>query len=228
MLKKTLFLEYKIRDFEDEELKMPQADSVMAAFEKLKGVIKLKPDVIWFDYLMFPGKWTVQKQGTWKQGIHKDCQFCQGVDRGEKIYQFAKELLSQIHSSIKTGFFSMPFAKGEFGGWEQKLGQDVELLGNIFNSISPMLYHRMIDKPTSYIHEHVVYLSQFQLKAKILPIIQLKDMPDDVPDTLDLEEIEKAVDEAIKPSSEGVALFSWDQTIEKGKLEGVSQILRKI
>ena len=41
-------------------------------------------------------------------------------------------------------------------------------------------------------------------------------------------EIEQEVDEATKSPSAGVAVFSWDQTIEKGRLDRVSRILRKI
>jgi len=269
-MKKVLFLEYKFRDFSDEEIKLSGAHSVMAAFEKLnedrmkqikrlgfefgvsfvstpggntcplspfakkfceqklERILKLNPEIIWFDYLMFPGKWTVQKQGTWKQGIHDECRYCKGKDRRQEIFRLAQRYFEAIPDSIERGFFSMPFEIGRFNRWDKKLGQDVRLLGSVFDYISPMLYHRMIDKPVSYIHKHVNYLSKLRLEAKILPIIQLKDMPDDIPDSLSIKEINTEIHEAIKIPSSGVAIFSWDQAIEKNKLEGVSKIIRSI
>ena len=35
-MKKLLFLEYKFRDFTDEELLMPQATGIISVFERLK------------------------------------------------------------------------------------------------------------------------------------------------------------------------------------------------
>lgn len=268
MLKKILFLEYKFRDFSDDELKSPHADGVIASLgglnkdrikqikdlgfafgisfvvfrggsvcplspqalsflnRKLKKIITLKPNVIWFDYLKFQGKWGIIRGDL--SETHKPCRFCEGKDRGFEIAEIAEKALNLIPKKIKTGYFAMPYKEGEYGGWEKILGQDHKRLGLIFDYISPMLYHRMIGKPVSYISEYVAYLANLGVKAQILPVIQLKDMPDTLPDKLTLDEISQAVREALKPPSIGVAVFSWDQTIEKGRLDRVSRILRKI
>jgi len=62
----------------------------------------------------------------------------------------------------------------------------------------------------------------------VWPIVQLKDMPDNLTDKLTISEIGDAVSGAVKPLSAGVAIFSWNQEIEKGKVERVSEILRGI
>ncbi|MCH7729970.1 hypothetical protein IID21_00410 [Patescibacteria group bacterium] len=268
MLKKILFLEYKFRDFSDDELKRPHADGVMASLgglnkdrikqikdlgfafgisfvvfpggsvcplspqalsflnRKLKKIITLKPNVIWFDYLKFQGKWGVVRRDL--SETHRSCKFCEGKDRLLEIVKIAKDAVKLVPRKIKTGYFAMPYEEGEYGGWEKILGQDHKRLGFIFDYISPMLYHRMIGKRVSYISEYVKYLNDLDISAEIIPIIQLKDMPDELPDKLTLKEIEQEVDEATKSPSAGVAVFSWDQTIEKGRLDRVSRILRKI
>lgn len=193
---------------------------------KLKKIVALKPGVIWFDYLKFQGKWGIVRGDL--SEAHRECKFCRGKDRQKEIIKLAHFALAKIPKNIETGYFAMPYKNGEYGGWEKILGQDHKSLGEIFEYVSPMLYHRMIGKPATYISEYVKYLSDLNIGAKIIPLIQLKDMPDELPDKLTLEEIGQEVDEAIKPPSAGVAVFSWDQTIEKGKLDEVSRILRKI
>lgn len=267
-MKRILFLEYKFRDFTDEELEEPNPTGVIASLEKLnkerweqikrifaeKGVsfvslpggdvcpaskdaegflkekvrsaLSYKPDVIWFDHLRFEGHWEKAREVLPK--VHKDCEFCGGKNRGDIIVSLAKKILKLIPKRVKTGYFAIPFKEGEYDNWEVRLGQVHRKLGNIFSLISPLLYHRMIGKPVGYISEYTRYLASLPIKAKILPIIQLKDMPDKLVDKLTISEIGGTVKEAIKPPSTGVAIFSWDQAIEKGKLQGVSEILRGI
>lgn len=263
---KELFLEYKFRDFSDEELIAPAPTGVIASFEKLeskraeqirklsfsfgisvtslpgkdtcpasedakrffldkiRGALRFNPDVIWFDHLRFEGRW--EKGGSNFSGLHPDCEYCRGKDRTEVILGLTKIGVREIQDKTKIGYFAVPFKDREFGEWNSLLGQNHKRLGNLFDYMSPMLYHRMIGKPAGYISEYVQYLDGLDIKAKILPIIQLKDMPDELLDTLSINEISEAVSEAARPPSAGVAVFSWDQTIEKGKLEGVSKILR--
>ena len=71
-------------------------------------------------------------------------------------------------------------------------------------------------------------MNSLGIKAKILPAIQLKDMPDDLEDRLSVSEINIAIDQAVKPPSVGVAIFSWDQAIEKGKLKTVGNMLKNL
>ena len=266
---KILFLEYKFRDFTDEEIILPGPTAVMAAYEKLnperiaqikrlkldlgvsfvvvpgrdscpmnpetidfalkqvKGAVSVHPDVIWFDYLKFPGKWKILDK-TSDYEIHKECKFCKGADRAAEITKLAQKLLSEIPKNTKTGVFTMPLMMGTYDNWEKTLGENFFELGNLFDYVSPMLYHRMISKPVEYIHEHVEYLKNLKFSAEIIPIIQLKDMPDDLEDKLTIDEFKHACDASVMPPSSGLAIFSWDQAIEKNKLDSASEILRKL
>jgi len=197
------------------------------ALGKIRSAVKLKPDVVWFDYLKFPGKWKILDE-TSDYVIHKDCQYCAGVDRQKEIIKLAEILLKEVPKETKTGVFTMPLMMGEYGKWEEILGQNLRDLGNIFDYVSPMLYHRMIKKPVEYISEHVSYVKDLGISAQVLPIIQLKDMPDDLDDKLTIDEFGKAVNASVAPPSGGVAVFSWDQAIEKDKLASASKILRKL
>jgi len=49
-----------------------------------------------------------------------------------------------------------------------------------------------------------------------------------LPDRLGVDEIGKAIRLAIARPSIGVVIFSWDQAIEKGKLEAVSKIIKNV
>lgn len=74
----------------------------------------------------------------------------------------------------------------------------------------------MIKKPVSYISEYVKYLHSLT-KRPILPIIQIKDVPDDMPDELSWEEVRRAYNEAKKKPSIGVSIFMWEHAVEKNK-----------
>ncbi|MCH7951990.1 hypothetical protein IH980_04620 [Patescibacteria group bacterium] len=138
---------------------------------------------------------------------------------------FARALVDE---KIRLGYYAVPFKEKEHREWIGLLGQDHRVLSRVFDFVSPMLYHRMLGKPVRYIGEYVRYLNNFTIEARILPIIQVKDMPDDLPDELSLEDIEEVMQEALTPPSIGVALFTWDHVIEKGKVEGIKKILKGV
>jgi len=53
-------------------------------------------------------------------------------------------------------------------------------------------------------------------------------MPDDLPDRLGVDEIRKAIRLALTRPSIGVVIFSWGLAIEKGKLQAVGKITKKV
>jgi len=193
---------------------------------KIKSACKYKPDIIWFDHLRFEGHW--EDPSKENLGFHKECQYCKGRDRSQLILALANRALGAVTSQTKTGYFAVPFKMEDCSWIADVLGQDHKKLGEVFDSVSPMLYHRMIGKPVSYISEYSQYLFKLGIKAEIIPIVQLKDMPDYLEDKLTVNEIQKEVREAVKLPSAGVAFFSWDQAIEKNKIVPVSSFLRSI
>lgn len=52
-------------------------------------------------------------------------------------------------------------------------------------------------------------------------------MPDDLPDKLTMGEIGEVVGQAFTSPSAGVAFFTWDYAVEKGK-EDLAQIIKEL
>ena len=69
----------------------------------------------------------------------------------------------------------------------------------------------------------------FQETGKpILPAIQVKDMPDSIPDTLENKELKKEFLGATKKPSCGALWFSWDGAVEKEKTDIISKINKSV
>ena len=211
--------------------------------EKIIGkALKWRPKEIWLDHFRFDGHWEAIS-GKEILGLHKQCQWCRGKDRAQEIAKlaaWAKDLIpsgpvSDSRESltrgealraggrkVKVGYFAVPFKKEEVSSLVADLGQDHRLLGKVFDTSSPMLYHRMIKKPVSYISEYIKYLYGLTNKP-VFPIIQIKEMPDDLPDMLKKSEFFQAFSEAAKSPSSGVSIFYWKHAIEKDKVDWIKE-----
>src|SRR3989344_3527923 len=189
---------------------------------KIDNVLKYKPDEIWFDHFRFDGRWEVRTQKLTE--VHGECKFCGGKSRAKVLENIANEVRKYVPKNVKIGYFAVPFKHDEYSDLVNILGQDHKLLAKHFDIISPMLYHRMIKKPVSYIHEYVEYLYNLTNRP-IMPIIQIKDMPDSVPDKLGKQEALLAAKEAVKPPSMGVSIFLWEHAVEKNKINLLCEML---
>lgn len=194
--------------------------------KRIEKALSYKPQSVWIDHIRFDGYWEGMKDGVIPD-THASCSYCQGIDRGEEIRKTAAFMRSAVPSGIELGYFAVPFKPEEVPVLVSVLGQDHEILAKHFDLISPMLYHRMIGKPVNYISDYISYLYKLTSKP-ILPIIQAKDMPDDLPDTLTEEEMIEASQIASRPPSVGVAWFSWDGAVEKKKENIISHIFSSI
>ncbi len=184
-----------------------------------------KPAEIWLDHFRFDGHWEAIKN-KWIPGVHQGCRRCRGQDRVKALVNLSQEVKKMMPKGIKLGYFAVPFKETEVPELVSGLGHDHGQLAKNFDLLSPMLYHRMIRKPVKYIHDYVVWLKG-KTQKPILPIIQVKDMPGDLPDELSEAEIEAAFKEAAKSPSIGVAFFCWDHAIEKKKSELIPKLFRK-
>lgn len=194
--------------------------------KRIEAVLSYNPESIWIDHIRFDGYWEGIKDGVIPD-MHTPCSHCQRANRVEVIDKIAGFIRLRIPPGIKLGYFAVPFKPEEVPALVSVLGQDHEILAKHFDLISPMLYHRMIGRPVNYISDYVSYL--YKLIGKpILPIIQVKDMPDNLPDELDEEEMIKAYKRASKFPSAGVAWFSWDSAVEKGKTQVISKMFSSI
>lgn len=183
----------------------------------IKQAIKFGPSGIIIDHFRFAGRWEVKKQGL--ESPHLDCKYCQGKSRGKELVEIAMWIRSQVPRSIELGYYAVPFESEKI----TVVGQDHKLLGEIFDYICPMLYHRMIDKPVEYIYQFTKYLSDLTGKS-VIPAIAVKDMPDELPDQISESILKQEYEQAVKYPSAGICWFSWDGTIEKHKTGIIGKI----
>lgn len=192
-------------------------------FQRLEGVLKFTPEGIWIDRFRFGGDCT-GIYGKDAKLSHQACKWCEGKDRKEVILSLAQEVKEKIGDKSKFGLFVVAFKDDEVPELKEALGLDYVKLGEIIDLFSPMLYHRMLGKSVEYISDYSNWLAQKTGKS-VLPIIQIKDMPDDLEDKMSEEEITQAFHEAIKKPSSGVCFFWWQHALEKGKTKILSKLL---
>lgn len=190
---------------------------------RVEEALSFNPDEIWLDHFRFDGHWEMI-EGRHIPDLHLACRWCQKVnDRSDFITRIAEEIRDKVRDRAKVGYFAVPFKSEEVPQLIGSLGQDHHHLREVFDLCSPMIYHRMIGRSVDYIAEYVNYLQQ-QLTKPILPIVQVKDMPDDRLDDLSAEEIRREFTAAVSPPSLGVCFFSWDHAVEKGKTGVVREL----
>ncbi len=191
--------------------------------QNIQETLGWNPRQLWLDHFRFDGRWETQTDSF--ENPHQECQWCRGVDRAKFLHSTAEEIRKLVPKEIGLNYFAVPFSKGNRLEVARTLGQAHEIIALAFDCISPMLYHRMIGKPVSYISEYVKWLANATGKP-ILPIIQVKDMPDTLPDTLKGKEMQRAYQEAAKTPSIGVAWFSWDAAVEKQKTYIIKDVFK--
>lgn len=200
----------------------PKAKEIL--FRNMEDCIEFAPKQIWLDHFRFDGHWENARNGR-IESIHKKCTYCKGINRTDFLQKLAQDLMQKFSNKTDIGYFAVPLKEDEFPTFFE-LGQNHKVLGKIFDLSSPMLYHRMLEKPGSYISEYVRYFYA-QTQKPVLPIIQIKDMPDNLPDNLTHEEIKKAFHEAAKSPSVGVSIFLWEHMVEKNKVEIIRELFSK-
>jgi hypothetical protein len=188
---------------------------------KIKEALKWGVKEVWLDHFRFDGYWEAIKN-TKVPSLHQECKWCRSKDRVRILSGIAKSLVRK-YTKIKFSYFAVPFKSEDIPSLVKYLGQDHGVLGKIFYSISPMLYHRMIQKNIKYISDYVRYLYKLTGKS-VLPIIQVKDMPDNLEDKLSQTEFNKAYYEAKKSPSSGVCVFMWEHAIEKKKEDFITKV----
>lgn len=188
----------------------------------VEEALEYNPETIWFDGLRFGGECTDILEEDAKRA-HPSCEYCQGKDRVEIIYEILKNLREIINSRSKIGIFVVVFREDQSPSLVQTLGLDYKKFSEIVEEFSPMLYQQMLDKPISYISEYTAYLSDLTKKL-VLPIIQIKSMPDDLEDMINEEIIKAEYIEAIKSPSVGVCFFWWQHALEKDKTAVVTEL----
>jgi len=191
-------------------------------FDKLTNALIFQPQEIWIDHFRFDGHWEAIKE-TEVPRIHPPCQFCTGKTRVDVLQETAEEIMNLVRDKTKVGYFAVPFRSDDVPELITGLGQEHSVIGRIFDISSPMLYQQMIKKPTAYISEYVSWLFNTTSRP-VLPIVQVKSMPDNLEDTITEAIITSEFQEAIKEPSKGVCFFWWNHTLEKDKTEIIGRL----
>ncbi|KKQ18468.1 MAG: hypothetical protein US31_C0004G0030 [Berkelbacteria bacterium GW2011_GWA1_36_9] len=195
-------------------------------FRNLEFALQLHPQEVWIDRFRFGGDCTGISDADAKLA-HQECPFCQGKNRTLELIKLVETIKRKIAGRSKFGLFTIAFKDDESAKLGEVLGLDYQRLGQIVDIFSPMLYHRMLGKSESYISEYTSWLAE-RCSKPVLPIIQIKDMPDDLEDKMTEDDIKAATLEAVKPPSSGVSVFWWHHALEKNKAGIVSKLLASI
>ncbi|MEZ4867349.1 MAG: hypothetical protein R3C14_38850 [Caldilineaceae bacterium] len=117
----------------------------------------------------------------------------------------ARQLVDALRPGLTLGLFAIPWQQHDFDGAIRTLiGQDFAALAPYVDIFSPMTYHRLCNRPVTWISEVVQELSQ-QTHRPICPIIQSIDEPTPLPATEYDAALELA---ATAPGANGVIVFT--------------------
>lgn len=196
--------------------------------KKINLALRREVSELWFDHFRFDGRWEAvdvsRAPAKYEyQDLHTGCQWCKGKNRAQEMARLANRIRQTVPQKIKIGYFAIPYHLEKHTGIVNQLGQDHSLLSQHFNLVSPMLYVRMFNLPSSYISDYVKYLADI-VSVPILPIIQIKDMPDRLPDQITFKMFLEFFSQAIQGPSLGVSVFYWAHAIEKNKTDWIRKV----
>lgn len=185
----------------------------------LKQAVNHRPNGIILDHFRFWGKWEQSEEKLKYVPTHQTCTYCKGKNKGFELAKITDQIKKIVPKNVELGYYAVPFDYDKFS----QFGQNHALLGKLFDYISPMLYHRMLDKPVEYVHEFTQYLVDLTGKP-VIPTIAVKDMPDDLTNQVDESILKEEYAQAIKSPSTGVCWFSWDGAVEMNKTGIIAKI----
>lgn len=191
---------------------------------KIQEALSFNPEEIWIDHLRFHGYWETKMAVILNP--HQPCRFCQHINREDFISRQFSTIKKMIPGNISLGFFAVPFYHQKSPEYQRVLGLNYLKIKELVDLISPMVYHQMLGKPATFINEYVSYLFNLGFR-QIIPIIQTTEMPAVLSDDYSAKDLTLAFQEATKPPSTGVSLFTWNKAIETGKKQLVINLLKK-
>jgi hypothetical protein len=123
-----------------------------------------------------------------------------------RIAGFVAQIATLVRSyapHLRLGLFALPWRLRDYGGVIRTIvSQDIVLLGDIVDVISPMVYHRLCRRDIAWIAD-VVRDARARSKAPVLPVVQSLDLPE----PLSEGELARAIETAAGASDQGVMIF---------------------
>ncbi len=126
-----------------------------------------------------------------------------------RIAQFVQAVRTQIavrKLPLLLGIFSLPWQRTDYAGAIRTVaGQDLGLLAEHVDIISPMVYHKLCYRSVAWIEE-VIHDVLDWTHRPVLPIIQSVDQPD----VMTAAQLDDALTHASSASGNGVMIFTLD------------------
>jgi len=125
--------------------------------------------------------------------------------------------------TVKINIHAVPWRRDDFGGAVKAVaGQDMGRLAPYADFISPMCYHHMVRRTPDWIHDVVNDLAA-QAPSAVLASTQVAEAY--IERTLSPDEFRASVEEALRPPSIGVVLWSWDALAKSEDKQGILKTL---
>ena len=141
------------------------------------------------------------------------------------ICRRCRKIVKKHNPDAILGIFCVPWRDEDFDGAITKvLGQDYDILGEDVDVFSPMVYHRMCNRPVSWITETVTYISDKSGKP-VWPIVQSLNDHEGI---MSNEEFLKVLKAGLKEKSSGVTIFKFDRVIEHNRLDVMARLFTGI
>lgn len=114
----------------------------------------------------------------------------------------------KIKPEIMVNIHAVPWRENDFGGAIKAVaGQNLKALAPLTDLVSPMCYWHMLKRQPAWISS-VVEDVYSQTRGRVVPSIQVSNAY--LSDKLSLAEFREALEEALKPPSQGVVFWSWE------------------
>lgn len=149
--------------------------------------------------------------------------------RCELITSMVEEISRAVREEkpdILVNIHLVPWSEKDFDGGRMRVaGQDVVALSDHADLLSPMTYAHMVKQPPPWVHS-ITEDVFMKTSLPVIPSIQVGLAYLD--NEFGLAEFRETVEEALRPPSSGVILWSWERLIaEPEKVELFKDILKK-
>ncbi len=128
-----------------------------------------------------------------------------------------------VKPSIKINLHAVPWRSNDYdGAIKNIIGQNLIDLAKYVDFISPMCYHHMVKRETTWIHDVTTDIFE-QTNNQILPSIQVSKAY--LQNDITVEEFKEAIKQSLKIPSAGVVFWNWDAIDES---PGKKTIIKKL
>lgn len=189
------------------QLALPPWAQPESVHSRSEFAVKIQPWVAILDVELLP---------SWRQNLIT------------RLVHEAVDAIKAEHPASLIGLHALPWTRDSFNGAaRRKLGQDLPALAGIVDWFSPMVYHHMMGRQPSFIHDLVLdHTDQISGARPIIPCIQVKSWYKQSP--YSDGEIESAIEAALAEPSGGIAFFRYEDFDDNpGLVELVARVLKK-